>query len=556
MPDHDVLIAGGGPVGLSLAVELGRRGVDAVVVDPIKPRSTQDLASMRDIPAPRAKLTNIRSMEHARRWGIAEQLRNTAPLPRDYPRNILFVTSLGGYELAKIESGFGYDGGDRDLFAEGPLQCPQFLVESVLRDHAKTLPSIALRYETRLESLIQDDDGVSVDITSAGGTQSTLRVRYVVGCDGARSTVREQIGVRMEGDSALSGSLNIIFRVRDLAARIDKVPAIHYWTINETAPGCCGPLDNHDVWWAVLGNVAQDLEGAQALDAAAILRAAIGFDIDVEVLDVSAWTPHKLLAPAFRVGRVFLAGDAAHLHSPFGGHGMNLGIGDAVDIGWKLAAVLAGWGGPRLLESYEIERRPLAARVIEEATRNYGAVSNAFVRPELSAATPQGDAARRAIEPEILRAKLPEFRSAGLVCGYSYDTSPVIVSDGTPPRAETVTEFVPSARPGSRAPHRWLADGSSLYDRFGSWFTLLTDSAHAKDGAMLVSAAEHRGVPVTLLMLDDARLPLLYAAAFTLIRPDQTVAWRADALPPDLNALLDTVRGVPIFTDPTEPAKP
>jgi hypothetical protein len=370
-----------------------------------------------------------------------------------------------------------------------------------------------------------------------------LRTRYLVGCDGARSTVRQQIGVRMEGDTALSGSLNIIFRVHDLPARIDKVPAIHYWTINDTAPGCCGPLDNQDVWWAVLGNVAQDLESAQALDAAAILRATIGLDIDFEILDVSAWTPHKLLAPTFRVGRVFLAGDAAHLHSPFGGHGMNLGIGDAVDIGWKLAAVLAGWGGPKLLESYEAERRPLAARVIDEATRNYGAVSNAFVRSELSASTPQGEAARRAIEPEILRAKMPEFRSAGLVCGYSYDDSPVIVSDGTPARAESVVEFVPSARPGSRAPHRWLADGSSLYDRFGAWFTLLTDSAHANDAVTFVEAAERRGVPVTALLLDDARLSELYAAAFTLIRPDQNVAWRADALPANLDMLLDTVRG-------------
>jgi len=528
---------------LALAIELGRRGVDAVVVDPTRPRSTEDLASMRDIPAPRAKLTNVRSMEHARRWGVAERLRDVAPLPRDYPRTILFVTSLAGYTLATIESAFGYDGGDRDLFAEGPLQCPQFLVESVLRDHAKTLPSITLRYETRLGSLAQEDDAVIATVMSADGTQGTLRGRYLAGCDGARSTVRQQIGVRMEGDTALAGSLNIIFRVRDLPARIGKVPAIHYWTINKTAPGCCGPLDNRDVWWAVLGNVAGDVEAARARDPLEILRAAIGIDVDVEILDVSAWAPHRLLAPAFRAGRVFLAGDAAHLHSPFGGHGMNLGIGDAVDLGWKLAAVLAGWGGPRLLDSYDVERRALARLVIEEATRNYGSVSNAFVRPGLSEATQEGEALRRAIEPEILRLKMPEFRSAGLVCGYSYEDSPINVPDGTPPRPPTIVEFEPSARPGSRAPHRWLADGTSLYDHFGREFTLLTDGRRRGEAAAFAEAAARRAVPVTALALDDERLPVLYDADFTLVRPDQTVAWRSNALPTEIDAILDTVRG-------------
>jgi hypothetical protein len=223
---------------------------------------------------------------------------------------------------------------------------------------------------------------------------------------------------------------------------------------------------------------------------------------------------------------------------------MNLGIGDAVDIGWKLAAVLEGWGGPVLLESYERERRTLAQRVIEEATRNYRSVSNAYVRPDLDAATPQGEALRRALGPEILRDKMPEFRSAGLVCGYSYDGSPIIVPDGTPLAPETVVEYVPTARPGSRAPHRWLADGSSLYDSFGPWFTLLTDRRRAAEAASFAAAAARRGVPVKALALDDARLPELYGAAFTLIRPDQNVAWRSNIPPPDPDAVLDTVCGV------------
>ena len=222
---------------------------------------------------------------------------------------------------------------------------------------------------------------------------------------------------------------------------------------------------------------------------------------------------------------------------------MNLGIGDAVDIGWKLAAVLQGWGGDALLDSYQTERRTLAQRVIAEATRNYRSVSNAYLRPDLASPTSAGAAVRHAIEAEILRDKMPEFRSAGLVCGYSYDGSPVLVPDGTPPLPETVVDYTPSARPGSRAPHRWLADGSSLYDRFGAWFTLLTSSPHAAAADTFVVAAARRGVPVTALVIDDARLPELYQAAFTLIRPDQNVAWRSNEIPADPDTILDIVRG-------------
>jgi 2-polyprenyl-6-methoxyphenol hydroxylase-like FAD-dependent oxidoreductase len=519
------------------------RGIAATVVDPILPRSTADLQTMRDIPAPRAKLTNIRSMEHARRWGIAERLRDVAPLGRDFPRTVLFVTSLRGYTLARIDAAFGYDGGDADLFAEGPLQCPQFLVESVLRERAAELPTIRLQYGTQLETFSDGDGGVTASVVDGGGNRRTIRARYLAGCDGAKSTVRRQLGIAMEGESALSGSLNIIFRAPGLQQCIAKERAIHYWTINETAPGIFGPLDGADVWWAVLGKVAADVESARALDPMTLLRAGAGYDLDAEVLDVSAWAPHRLLAQSFGAGNVFLAGDAAHLHAPFGGHGMNLGIGDAVDLGWKLAAVLHGWGGSRLLASYEAERRPLARRVIDEATRNFAAVSNAYLRPELDEPTPEGAALRAAIEPEIVRGKLPEFHSAGLVCGYTYDGSPIVVPDATPRPPESVVDFTPNARPGSRAPHRRLSDGSSLYDRFGSWFTLLTDSAHAEQADRVVRHAHARGIPVGASIVDDARLPELYGATYCLIRPDQHVAWRANELPGDLDGMLDTVRG-------------
>ncbi len=260
----------------------------------------------------------------------------------------------------------------------------------------------------------------------------------------------------------------------------------------------------------------------------------------IEVVRGDPWVAQSLIADRYAAGRVFLAGDACHLHPPFGGFGMNMGVGDAVDLGWKLAATLQGWGGPALLASYAAERRPVHRRTIEEAERNYAVVGNQLVRPGLEDTDVAGDAVRAAVGEAIRATKGREFRTLGLVLGTRYDASPIIVQDGSTPPADSVETYVPSACPGSLAPHAWLADGSSLYDRFGPGLTLLC--TEDGDASPLAEAAARRGIPLVVLHLAEPRLASLYGARFALIRPDQHVAWRGDVLPP-AGPLLDRVTG-------------
>jgi hypothetical protein len=256
------------------------------------------------------------------------------------------------------------------------------------------------------------------------------------------------------------------------------------------------------------------------------------------------WTSHSLVATRYREARIFLAGDACHTHPPFGGYGMNMGIGDAVDLGWKLAATLQGWGGSALLDTYEVERRPVHRLVLDEAVANQSVLGVHLVREGIEEAGPAGEQIRATVGSAIRASKRREFDTLGVVLGYRYDGSPAIEPDGTAPPTSDYATYTPSARPGCVAPHAWLADGSSLYDHFGIGFTLLvTSDGAATEVAGLVDAAAARDVPFTVATPRDTRLPERYGARFALIRPDQHVAWRGDELPVDPNLLLDRVTG-------------
>ena len=258
------------------------------------------------------------------------------------------------------------------------------------------------------------------------------------------------------------------------------------------------------------------------------------------------WTAHRLIAERYGTGRAFLAGDACHLHPPSGGHGMNMGIADAADLGWKLAATLQGWGGARLLGTYEIERKPLHQRVIREAVENYELTGDRLARDGVEQPGTEGDRVRKEVGDIILKGKEHEFRSLGVVLGGCYRDSPVVIPDGTRPPAETITEYEPSACPGCLAPHFWLPDGSSLYDHLGAGFTLLAGrDTPSAEVSRLERAAAHRAAPLKVFKLGDPRFSALYQARFALVRPDQHVAWRGDELPQDCLDLIDRVRGGP-----------
>ncbi len=542
MTETQVLIIGGGPVGLALAVDLGLRGITVTLIE----------QSARHSPQPRAKTTNVRSMEHMRRWGVAEAIRAAAPLPRAYPTDVVFATRLFGRTLAKFHNAFfGTDGPPDDRFAERAQWTPQYKVEGALRARAASLPGVTLRFGARLESMTQDADGVDACLTMIDtGRSETIRAAYVIGADGARSRAREAIGANMQGSHAFAQHVNLVIRAPALAEAMTREPAIMYWLVNAESAAFTGPMDGADTWFFMfsLGRDAV-LPDAPALQAR--LNAAFGRDVPTEILVVDPWSAHSLIADRYRDRRILLAGDACHLHPPFGGYGMNLGLGDAADLGWKLAAVLRGWGGAELLDSYEAERKPAHRRVIDEAVANHALLATDLARPGLEAEGPAGDAVRAEVGALILAGKAREFHSLGVVLGTHYDGSPIVVPDGTAPMPDHPTDFQASARPGNRAPHLWLADGSSLFDHFGAGFCLLvTAPGPGPDVARLVSAAEATGLPLRVLLPQDARLGALYGARLALIRPDQHVAWRGDTLPMDAGALLDWVRGAAMATMP------
>ena len=533
MPEQtDVVIIGAGPVGLALSIELGTRGVRCIVIE----------QNDRVGKNPRAKTTNVRTREHLRRWGIAENLRKASRLPIDYPSDIIFATRLNGPQLTKIENALNCDPAKNDLYSESAQWIPQYVLEEVLRQHASSLPGVEIRFDTTYVSAEQDGNGVSTTVRAlSDGTDVSIRSKYLVGADGSRSNVRETIGARMEGQRGLAQNYNVQFRAPDLAKLNPHGPAIQYWLINGDSPSLIGPMEGLDLWYYI----ATRIEGRpEDIDPKALIRRATNLDFEMEILGTSPWVAHSLIADKYSEGRILLAGDACHLHPPFGGYGMNMGIADGVDLGWKLAGTLQGWGGPALLESYESERRPVHQWVIEEAFANYSALGNHLSLPGLEAEGPVGDATRREAGDVIFAAKLREFKTLGVVLGYRYKDSPVIVSDGTEPPPVNAMVYRPSAYPGCVAPHLWLEDGSSLYDHFGEGYTLLaTDGREESAMAALVTAADRLGIPVKVIAPKDSRMRRRYMAQLAIIRPDQHVAWRGDSLPEDVDSLLRRITG-------------
>jgi 2-polyprenyl-6-methoxyphenol hydroxylase-like FAD-dependent oxidoreductase len=522
MEHTEVLVVGAGPAGVSLALELGLHGRSCVVAE----------AQARAGLAPRAKTTNVRTRELMRRWGIADRLAQLAPFGVNYPSNVVFATGMRGPELARFHNAFHNSPQRDDRFCEHSQWIPQYKVEQVLRERAFAFPTVTLRESTRLVEFAQDGDGVTATLEDGGtGRRRQIRARYLVGADGSRSTVREQLGIEMDGVSPLSQHRNYIFRAPALASLHSLGPAVMYWLVTPEFPSVLAPLDTGDLW--TFGCSLGDVKG----DPAQMIRGATGLDFDLEILSQDDWTAHQLIARQYQSGRVFLVGDACHLHPPFGGHGMNMGIGDSVDLGWKLGAALAGWGTPRLLGSYGIERHQVHRRVVDESVSNHRHLPSSFNGAGLAEPGPQGDARRAAVRERILESKRPEFDSLGLVIGYHYEESPTLLREAAdrPPRQPT-PDYQPSARPGCRSPHMWLAAGrgagASLFDHYdASGFTLIETGGRRGPGTdAFVKITAEAGIPLRCIAPAAKGLRELFGADYALIRPDQHVAWRGNDL--------------------------
>ncbi|WP_375402990.1 FAD-dependent monooxygenase [uncultured Sphingomonas sp.] len=527
-----VVVVGCGPAGLAAAIELGRHGVRVLLVE----------RSARAGHAPRAKTTHTRTREHLRRWGIADRLAAASPFGVDFPSHITFVTRLGGHLIARLEHGLNCAPARDERYSEHSQWIPQYKLEAVLLEHARSLPTVEIEFGRELVGFDQDDDAVRLLIRDVElGTTRSVVADYLIGADGARSTVRAGVGARMVGTYGISRNYNTIFRAPGLMDAHPNGPAIMYWQVNDELPSLIGPMDEGDLWYFMPTGLPDGTTYTPD-EAADAIRRSTGIDLPSEILSSDEWVASRLVADRYSCGRAFLVGDACHLHPPYGGYGMNMGVADSVDLGWKMAAVLQGWGGCALLDSYEIERRPVHGIVMDEAELNHAIPPNQLVRPGLEDDNPDGDRVRREIAEHVTATKRNEFEALGVVLGLRYEGSPVIVDDGRGADHHWSRDYVPSALPGCLAPHRWLDDDTSLYDLFGMGFTLLVmDGARSDDMARALFQAERTGTPLEILHVDDPALRGLYQAPLALIRPDQYVAWRGDRWPDD--GLLDIVSG-------------
>jgi 2-polyprenyl-6-methoxyphenol hydroxylase-like FAD-dependent oxidoreductase len=528
-----VLVVGAGPVGLALAGDLGWRGIDCLLIE----------QSDGAIHQPKMDLVGIRTMEHCRRWGIVKDVEGS-PYPRDYPQDNVYLTSLGGYELGREK--FPPLGEEKPP-AQSPQKrerCPQNLFDPILRAFAERQRSVELRYLTKLTQLRFENDGVIATVRDQRtGDERELVADFIAGCDGAHSTVRELLGIRMLGNPALTYTTNIIFRCADLAARHPGRKPYRYIFVGPEGTWATIVAINGDDQWRMSiigGETPRDLS-TDNIHAA--IRRAIGPLLQYEILTVVPWVRKELVAEAYRKGRAFIIGDAAHVMSPTGAYGMNTGIGDAVDLSWKLAAAIGGWGGETLLDSFDAERRPIAVRNVKEASGNLSRMLSPGRNDELLDDTEAGAALRRCVGAAMTETMRHEWYTLGMHLGYRYEDSPVCIPDGTPPTPDDRRHYIPTARPGSRAPHVWLADGRSTLDLFGRSFVLLRIGAHAPDVEPLMQAAQQSRVPLDVVSADEPAVASAYERPLVLVRPDGHVAWRGDDLA-DPRMIINSVCGL------------
>jgi 2-polyprenyl-6-methoxyphenol hydroxylase-like FAD-dependent oxidoreductase len=519
--DTDVLIVGAGPVGLTLAVDLGQRGVRCVLIE-------QKSAPQR---LPKMERCNARTMEMFRRMGIAERIR-AAGLPAHCSMDVFIVTSLVDPPLlhlpypsvaeAKKEIAACRDG---SLPLEPYQLISQYTLEPLLKSVAETLPSVSVRFGCELISYTQDAVSVTAQIKRSDGSSATVRAKYLVGCDGGSSAVRRQLGIKLAGEGNLLQLRQALYRCDDLYERIPIGKGRHYHVADAQSTQM---IVQDDTRHFTLHSVVEKDE-----DMAAMFEKTCAMPVKYEMLYVGPWTQHLLLADRYGEGRVLLAGDAVHLVIPTGGLGMNTGAGDAIDLGWKLAATLEGWGGPGLLKSYEVERRQIGERNVAAST--YASrgrrVWRAAYKPNIRDNTPEGAQTRANLAriADVEQRKTNEMIGAEL--GYRYAGSPIIWPEPGEAPQHDFMNYVPSTWPGARLPHVWLDDGSAMADRIGQGYTLLRLGGAQADTAPLARGFEKFGAPFAVLDVRDKHAREIYDYDFILLRPDLHIVWRGNAAP-------------------------
>ncbi len=527
-----VVIVGGGPVGLCLANELGYQGVDYILLEQGEGR----------VYFPAGENFFSRTMEHLRRWGIADDFRRGNEFPSEMPRNIGFCTHIGGKPLAFF-SGTSNAGAPREdpYSPEGGFFYPKKGFDPALRQAAEAKGG-DLRYRTRLLSFSEDEvtGTITCVVEDASKGQYQIRCRWLAGCDGARSGVRKALDIHYNGTFGDGFNFAVYLKCPGLGNILNEMfehPMAQVHTLFDERRAYLTSVDGRDEWR--LSIYTEKIDDQVPED---VVRSVIGDDLAFEVLQAQPWAGHRVVAEHYRKGRVFLAGDAVHLRWPKGGFGANTGIGDAVDLGWKIAAVENGWAPVRLLDTYETERRPIAIRNTNEAANNR--VLDHMIQPDpvLDEDTPAGEAARLSMNERLFALRLREFVTPGIQLGYRYRNSPIIVPDGTLEGPDDHMVYIPTTRPGARAPHVDLGGGTSILDDFGSGYTLVVTDPEIETESFL-EAGRTLGIPVTEKRFADDSVRRGYEIALVLVRPDGHVCWRGEAPPEDADAVWEVVSG-------------
>jgi len=535
--DTQVIVVGAGPVGLTLAIDLGRRGVRCTLIE------------RKEAPEflPKMERCNARTMELYRRIGLADKIR-AAGLRGDVPMDVFIVLSMTAPPLLHLPYP-SVNQARREIAqcTDGTMPCEpyqlisQYTLEPLLKSVAETLPSVTIRYGCEFVSLAQDEQGVTVMARTTNGQTETLRAQYVVGCDGGASLVRKQLGIPLRGEGNLLELRQALYRCDEL---FDKIPigngpghGRHYHVADDRASFLI--MQDSTKHFTLHATVGSDEEMKSQFEK------VVSIPVKYEMLSCNPWRQNLLLADRYRDGRVFLAGDAVHLVIPTGGLGMNTGVGDAFDLSWKLAATLEGWGGENLLNSYEIERRQVGERNV--GASRYASLGRrkwrSQYRPNIRDNTPEGQATRDNLTrvADIEQRKTNEMIGAEL--GYRYVDSPII--DNIPGGPELLfREYHPTTWPGARLPHVWLADGTPIQDRIpNDGFTLLRLGHTKADTSAMENTLRACGAPVTVLDISEEAPRDIYGFDLILLRPDMHVVWRGNALHPDTAALATTVTG-------------
>jgi len=531
--DTQVIIVGAGPVGLTLSIDLGKRGIRCIVIE------------RNDAPLgyPKMERCNPRTMEIFRRLGLAEKIR-AAGYPPDWPMDTYLVFDLMRPPLFKMaHPTVAQAKAKRDATLDGsmPLEpyqiISQYTLEPLLKSVAETLPSVDVKFGHELISFAEEAGGVTAQVRKSNGESVAIRAQYLVGCDGGSSVVRRQLGFKMDGEPHILEMRQAMFHCPELFDKVRAPRARHY-----------NRIDDH---WTLM--IVQDSRQHFTLHAVVekdedmpkLFEAIVGTPVKFEMVHCAKWVQRLLLAEHYLEGRVFIAGDAAHLVIPTGGLGMNTGVGDAIDISWKLAATLRGWGGPKLLQSYEAERRQVGAiNVKASGGGTYGRMKwRAAYRPNIEDDTPEGRAALAHLL-ELAREEAPKtFRVLGAELGYRYAGSPVICDEPGGPQPN-IEAYEPTTWPGARLPHVWIEPGKlSVHDRIGDGFTLLRLGRKKADAAGLQKALAAFGASLTLLDIDSDAVRRVYGYDYLLTRPDLHVVWRGNVLPSNADSVARVITG-------------